>query len=209
MLLKLNFVVSLFVRQGALRGFKPGDLLTHFIIRLFKTAMHHGHINILHYMVQHGFNVKHVGLRSLLHQYAQQGNSDPSPGNNNSRTGPPYNLKALDFLLSAGFDVDTSDKHTGYRTPLHFACHFGRLPLVLVLLHHKADANAVAKGGVTPLQLALASAAKVASNPKADEHKIVLLMKVGFFDDALLSTVGIGVCVRVCAPGMLSFIATH
>lgn len=147
--------------QGAVRGFKPGDLLSWFVVNMFKTSMSAGHAHIVEYMLKNGFSVRHVGIQTLFHDYAKEGSG--------------WDLRTCHSLLEAGYDVDTSSRGE-YLTPLHVACQFSRLPLVQLFLHHGADVNAVAKGGVTPLKLALAAAAADPRDFK-DSKKIVMLLQ--------------------------------
>ena len=59
--------------QGAVRGFKHGDLLSWFVVRMFKTSMARGHVKILRFMLDSGFHVRHVGIQTILHDYAEAG----------------------------------------------------------------------------------------------------------------------------------------
>ena len=161
--------------QGAVRGFKRGDLLSWFVVRVFRTCMRKGHVSILKYMTESGFDVRHVGIQTLLHEYAEGKSGDEGDGEGEGSGESAWNLAACDFLIRAGFDVDNA-RRGDYRTPLHQACEYSKLELVQLFLHHGADVNAVAKGGVTPLKLAMAAAAADPRDFK-DSKKILLLLQ--------------------------------
>jgi hypothetical protein len=157
--------------QGAARGFKDGDLLSWFVVQAFKTCMARGHLELLRHLMEGGFSARHVGVQTILHDYAD--------ASGRSGTGEvTWDLRACDFLLSAGYDVDTA-RRGDYRTPLHQAVEHSCLSLVQLLLHHGADVNAVARGGVTPLKLARAAAAADPRDFK-NAKKIEAILRVGW-----------------------------
>ena len=131
--------------------------------------------SILKYMTESGFDVRHVGIQTLLHEYAEGKRGDEGDGEGEGSGESAWNLAACDFLIRAGFDVDNA-RRGDYRTPLHQACEYSKLELVQLFLHHGADVNAVAKGGVTPLKLAMAAAAADPRDFK-DSKKILLLLQ--------------------------------
>jgi ankyrin len=55
-------------------------------------------------------------------------------------------LRVAELLLERGMDVNIRRKD--HCTPLHVACHFGKLDIVRLLLHHGADTNAETEGGL-------------------------------------------------------------
>jgi hypothetical protein len=67
-------------------------------------------------------------------------------------------VQTVEYLItSRGLDVDSrATKKAKDRTPLHYACRNGCLEAARCLVEeHGADANAIAKHGVTPFQLAV------------------------------------------------------
>ena len=65
-----------------------------------------------------------------------------SRGRQDSQNG----VRVAELLLERGVDVNTRRK--GNFTPLHVACHFGKLEIVRLLLDHGADANAETEHGL-------------------------------------------------------------
>jgi ankyrin repeat protein len=67
-------------------------------------------------------------------------------------------VQTVEYLIqSRGLDVDSrATKKARDRTPLHYACRNGCIEAARCLVEeHGADANAIAKHGVTPFQLAV------------------------------------------------------
>lgn len=78
-------------------------------------------------------------------------------------------------LLAADSNLARKTTPDG-RTPLHFACQKGSVPMVRVLLQHGADVNAQDHDGNTPL---LEAAHGGPWKPEADQESISLLLESG------------------------------
>jgi uncharacterized protein len=62
-------------------------------------------------------------------------------------------VEKVEAALKAGIDVNTVDRGTQF-TALHLAAHEGHLPVIKVLLKHKANVDPLAQNDLTPLHLA-------------------------------------------------------
>ena len=81
-------------------------------------------------LLNHGakLNAKNHWSETALH-VVSRGTQDPQGG-----------LRVAELLLECGARVNT--RREANFTPLHVACHFGKLEIVRLLLNHGADANA-------------------------------------------------------------------
>ncbi len=137
---------------------KPRELLPYFTAKMFLGACFNGHINVMRYMLQQGFDYTREPCKYLLHRVVD------------SQLSTKRKAAVLQAVCRLGYHVDEPAPPLGF-TPLHVAVATGDIPNVASILSLGADVNAVANKDVMPLTLAV-SAAKCAiassSNPHLD-----------------------------------------
>ena len=106
---------------------------------LLHSASYQGTAEIVGKLLNHGveLNAKNHWGETVLH-VVSRGTQDSEGG-----------LHVAELLLERGVHVNT--RREGDFTPLHVACHFGKLEIVQLLLDHGADANAETEGGLKVL----------------------------------------------------------
>ena len=106
---------------------------------LLHSASYQGTPEIVRTLHNHGvkLNTKNHWGETILH-VVSRGRQDSLDG-----------LRIAELLLERGVNVNT--RRNGNITPLHVACHFGKLEIVRLLLDHGADANAETEGGLKVL----------------------------------------------------------
>ena len=106
---------------------------------LLHSASYQGTAEIVGKLLNHGveLNAKNHWGETVLH-VVSRGTQDSEGG-----------LHVAELLLERGVHVNT--RREGNFTPLHVACHFGKLEIVQLLLDHGADANAETEGGLKVL----------------------------------------------------------
>ena len=103
---------------------------------LLHSASYQGTPEMVGTLLDHGvkLNAKNHWGETVLH-VVSRGKQDSQGG-----------VRVAKLFLERGMDVNTRRK--GNVTPLHVACHFGKLEIVRLLLDHGADANTETVGGL-------------------------------------------------------------
>lgn len=110
------------------------------------SAAREGHIEVVKLLLKNGASVNAGAIENW--------NADVTPLMAAARKG---HLEVVRTLLSAGADLHAKDKgfEDGGETALHYAARGGHVPVIEALVEGGARINARAKGGTTPLLIAV------------------------------------------------------
>ncbi|CEG36568.1 Ankyrin repeat-containing domain [Plasmopara halstedii] len=142
-----KFLVNI-VRDGNLRALmcaveqlQEGQVLTFYAVRMFREACAIKRLDILHYMLQNGFDLQQSYMWDTLHSIIETVDS-----NHSAELVQPL----IRFLLNAGIDVNWQRKSDLF-TALHVACCKNLYSISYLLVIYGADVNAVAADDAMPL----------------------------------------------------------
>lgn len=124
---------------------KSRELLPYFTTKMFLEACFNGHVTVMRYMLQQGFDYTREPCKHLLHRVSgAQMESQAQAG-------------VLQALVKLGYRVNKPAPPNGF-TALHVAVAADNAECATVLISLGADVNAVADADVMPLTLAVAAA---------------------------------------------------
>ncbi|GAB9468749.1 hypothetical protein Gpo141_00006056 [Globisporangium polare] len=140
-----------YVQQGNLRAIQcaldhmqEDHVLLFYSVRMFRTACTGNRLDILRFMLAHGFEMEQVGVRDILH-FAIEEIVDEQE----AEAAQPL----IRFLMEAGADVNWQ-RQSDLFTALHIACRKNLYAIAYLLIIYGADVNAIAMNDEMPLTCA-------------------------------------------------------
>ncbi|KAF1316777.1 Ankyrin repeat-containing domain, partial [Globisporangium splendens] len=143
-----------YAQQGQLKAIQcaldhiQGDrVLMFYSARMFRAACQNHRVDVLRFMLAHGFDVTQVGMRDILHCVIDEIADDVQHADDAAQP-------LLRFLIEAGVDVNWQ-RATDLFTALHVACQKNLYAIAYLLILYGADVNAIAMNDEMPLTCAV------------------------------------------------------